>query len=543
MQLLIISLLILSNLLSHKYLNNDKPSNTYFENPLIDWDIINAEEKAASELNEDPLIEFQLNSEPAKKQSYEDLLRVISTLDDRFSDLEVRMLRLQESIEQQPHTSEPIDSVSKEQEEKQNNKYSEDTIITHLLCLFIFLLGALSISVYKNIKLLKKNKEYTRAEEERQSVETQTEFHRLDQSEDEISGVSDYSSSLESYSDFEENQKGKKKKRFGFNVRKCFWRCSKLKKKKNKEKEKTLDETSDESEESDESITEPTREKRKRGRNFLICCKKSKTFDSEDEEDEGKGKKKRFGLKIGKYFYRFKQAKKFRKAKHKKRFWQCGRQREEEEETLYETSEESEKSIDEVASVISESSDETYSTSSEITIETLYETAESDISSYVQRRRKIKRCTLTILLCCKKRNSLDSENKQDETSYETAESDQSSSATPREKIKRCSLNILLCCKKRNSLDSDDTDDETSSYKSIESDESIYEPAREKKQHRRFNVLCFKKKQGLHKKANANKAKKKSLRNKLGKYFHLRSFKTRLKKARKKKRKLRGFICC
>ncbi|KAE8605378.1 hypothetical protein XENTR_v10015091 [Xenopus tropicalis] len=424
MQFLAISLLILSNLLSHKYFDDNQQSDTYFNNPIIDFDAVNEDKKPIAEQNEDAPIKRKA----AEKQSFEDLLGETSYLDSSYSKMEARLLRLQDTMEELSAT---FDYIGEKVEERQKNRDkdqdrdsdSEDTISIPVLCLLIFVMGALSISVYKNIKLLKKSKKVESRARETENAATQTQFHRLDETrerEDDISDISDDSSSLASYTGIK--AKMTKKKRFGFSIRKCFLHCLKRKKKKHltsqyevsKNNILTLqNELSDESKESlhvsEESIDEhssaiketvhetsletmtsyepetvPTRGKKKCGRNFFICCKKSKTLDFEDSEADT-GKDKLLSLKTGEYFCHYKQAKIYRKGKHRKyknRFWQwCHHTASaEEEESVYETPEENEERNDEVLDVVTESSDETSTVSSEMTDEASYETAEIDAS-------------------------------------------------------------------------------------------------------------------------------------------------------------------
>ncbi|XP_031747746.1 uncharacterized protein LOC116406883 [Xenopus tropicalis] len=431
--------------------------------------------------------------------------------------MEARLLRLLESAEE---LTVNFDYIGQKEEERQKNvrddsdRDSEGTISIPVLCLLIFVSGALSVSVYKNIKLLKRSKEVESESrpKERQSEGTQTQFYRLEAREDEISDISDDSSSLGSYVD-----KKAKKKRFGYSIRKCFLHCLKRKRKKHLSSqyeeiqnniltvqneisveslhvsEQSTDEhssaiqeisieTSFETVTYDEPKTVPTRGKKKHVRNLMICCKKCKTLEVEDSEAD-KGEDKPLKLKTGNYFCHYKQAKKYRKEKYrkcKKWFWQWCHEKaseeEEEEESVYETLEESEARNDEVLDVIAESSDEASTVSSDITDEAstissdipdeastvssditdedstvssdITTSYESDAPRSVLRRRKIKRCSLSITLCCKSRQT-------DETSYETAESDQPSHVLARERIKSCCLSIVLCCKETKTQDSDD----------------------------------------------------------------------------------------
>ncbi|KAE8588227.1 hypothetical protein XENTR_v10022419 [Xenopus tropicalis] len=418
MQFLAISLLILSSLLSNKFFDNNDRSDTYFNNPIFDSDILNNDEKPIEEQNEDPPIKLQPTLQAAEKQSIENLLAETSYLDGSYSAMEARLLRLLESAEE---LTVNFDYIGQKEEERQKNvrddsdRDSEGTISIPVLCLLIFVSGALSVSVYKNIKLLKRSKEVESESrpKERQSEGTQTQFYRLEAREDEISDISDDSSSLGSYVD-----KKAKKKRFGYSIRKCFLHCLKRKRKKHLSSqyeeiqnniltvqneisveslhvsEQSTDEhssaiqeisieTSFETVTYDEPKTVPTRGKKKHVRNLMICCKKCKTLEVEDSEAD-KGEDKPLKLKTGNYFCHYKQAKKYRKEKYrkcKKWFWQWCHEKaseeEEEEESVYETLEESEARNDEVLDVIAESSDEASTVSSDITDEA--STISSDI--------------------------------------------------------------------------------------------------------------------------------------------------------------------
>ncbi|XP_031755342.1 uncharacterized protein LOC116409827 isoform X1 [Xenopus tropicalis] len=375
-------------------------------------------------------------------------------------------------------------------------KVDKTKISSYMFYLLLLLLGALSFSLYLNRKLGKKlNKDVPHAREEKQSVGIQTYFQKvrappvvqdllMEVSEDEYASedISDGSFSIP-------EAKKTKKKRFGFNVRKCFCHCIKW---RNKKRSKTIDSE-----------------------------KENETSDEGEDLLATRPKKKRFGLNVRKSFFR---CLKRRNKKKKKSL------------TLpdLETSEESEGNLDESLDVTEESYEETSSVSTEITDDTSYETVESEPINITAGRKKKR--GFNILLCCKECKTLGSETRE----------------TTKGKKKRLGLKLRKCfyCYKlarnkgshRNkkrlwqwrqpsdgeeeslyetpdevSIASNDTTDGTS-YETIESDESVYVLAREKK-HRGFRILYWKEK---HKEEKAKRDKKKPLGFKVGKYFHRRS---------------------
>ncbi|XP_031755333.1 uncharacterized protein LOC116409825 isoform X2 [Xenopus tropicalis] len=482
---------------------------------VINKDIVNEEETISVSTNEDPpTIEEQPVPIPTKTLTFEEMLAELSSVDDSFSKKEAKLLRMMESIER---ITANVEAISEEEQKRRDTerllsrttssegqiesflnsmKVDKTKISSYMFYLLLLLLGALSFSLYLNRKLGKKlNKDVPHAREEKQSVGIQTYFQKvrappvvqdllMEESEDEYASedISDGSFSIP-------EAKKTKKKRFGFNVRKCFCHCIKW---RNKKRSKTIDSE-----------------------------KENETSDEGEDLLATRPKKKRFGLNVRKSFFR---CLKRRNKKKKKSL------------TLpdLETSEASEGNLDESLDVTEESYEETSSVSTEITDDTSYETVESEPINITAGRKKKR--GFNILLCCKECKTLGSETRE----------------TTKGKKKRLGLKLRKCfyCYKlarnkgshRNkkrlwqwrqpsdgeeeslyetpdevSIASNDTTDGTS-YETIESDESVYVLAREKK-HRGFRILYWKEK---HKEEKAKRDKKKRLGFKVGKYFHRRS---------------------
>ncbi|XP_041443194.1 uncharacterized protein LOC121401634 isoform X1 [Xenopus laevis] len=384
-----------------KQTNQPLPTNINYEKS------INGNVEPTVAQTEDSLIEGQAVPIPAETQTSDDRFMDISSIIERFDAKEAKVLKLLDSVSATINDIRKIEEKIKDTEsrpsdisyleELNRNISKEGTISKYLFWSCVFVSGALMFSLCLNIKLTRKNKAIARAKEARPSVAAQTDFqteraHPLLQDmlkalDD--SGESDDESDLEGV-DMEDTKK-RKKKRFCFNVRKYFGNCLKRRNKKKKtsvnlhhetsnESEEYLSEISDETEESynvysssseettdstsietvgsDESITASPGKKKKRGFNVLLCGKKCKTLDSDDRESS-KGKKKYIGLKLGKYFCRYKRAKRKRREKTKKCLWRwCHHKASgEEEESPYETPDESEESSDETLDVTEKSYD------------------------------------------------------------------------------------------------------------------------------------------------------------------------------------------